>query len=175
MYSPSQKSTTYFPVSTGLAISTCWVFVLAIIGYHVSVSKPGIASAVVAVKPLLRPTTGQRMNYLNSKDRGWKDDGSDCGHTDQDADLEPVTRNEPMATKTLPRFDSPVRIHFIHYRERLVDCDGPSRKAAIDGIVQRGILQDDSLKEIKTITEEQIKVGSRVEEHTVAIITDDEE
>ena len=46
-----------------------------------------------------------------------------------------------------PRYD----LHVHSIRKRLVDIDGISAKAAIDGIVKAGLLTDDSAKEIRSI------------------------
>ena len=67
----------------------------------------------------------------------------------------------------MQRFDAPVRISVHHYRHRLCDADGASIKAALDGIVQTGVLRDDSCKEIQEIRHRQIKIPKSENEKTV--------
>jgi len=52
----------------------------------------------------------------------------------------------------------PVSIHIHSIRKRLTDCDGTSGKAAIDGLVLAGIIEDDSPKFVKSVTFSQEKV-----------------
>lgn len=60
--------------------------------------------------------------------------------------------------------DTRVSIHVHSIRKRLCDADGISAKAAIDGLVQAGILPDDDPKHVKEVTYSQEK-GS--EEKTI--------
>lgn len=73
-----------------------------------------------------------------------------------------------MAKKSFKRFDTPVCIHIISRRNRLADPDGISGKAAVDGIVNTGILPDDSSKQIEEVTYKQVKTEG--EEGTTIII-----
>ena len=73
-----------------------------------------------------------------------------------------------MAEKQIIPFDTPVHIHIHSIRKRLVDPDGVSAKAAIDGLVRCGILLDDSAKLVKEVSYSQEK-GS--EEKTLITIT----
>ena len=70
----------------------------------------------------------------------------------------------------MQRFDSPVCLTIHNYRHRLVDPDGISAKAAIDGIVKAGILIDDSPEQIKEIRFTQTKIKTKENEHTEIII-----
>jgi hypothetical protein len=90
------------------------------------------------------------------------------------ADSQSSPGHEPVAAKEAPRFDRPVSVHITSYRHRLADTFGCSEKYAIDAIVDRGILQDDSTKEIneKLSHQEQIKIPKSQEEETVIIITE---
>ena len=65
------------------------------------------------------------------------------------------------------RISTPCRITFVHSRKRLADPDGLSIKALLDGIVQVGILADDSTKQVEEIRHRQVK--SSVEETEVII------
>ena len=82
-----------------------------------------------------------------------------------DANMERIARHESVAEKEMPRFDSPVCVICTSYRKRLADSDGISYKAAIDGIVKAGILEDDSTKFIEEIKFKQVK--TKGEEKTV--------
>lgn len=87
--------------------------------------------------------------------------------TNTDANVEQNTGNAPVAENAIKAFDSQVRITFHHIRNRLADIDGLSGKAAIDGIVEAGILTDDSPKQVTEIINKQTK-GK--DEKTVIII-----
>ena len=77
--------------------------------------------------------------------------------TDTNANVEQVVSDESMGAKQALPFDSPVCIHIHSIRSRLVDSDGVSAKAAIDGIVKAGVLQDDSAKYVKEVSYSQEK------------------
>ncbi len=76
-----------------------------------------------------------------------------------------------MAEKGVKRLDKKVNINIMHYRHRKCDPGGISNKAAIDGLVNAGILQDDSTKEIEEIREKQTKVPTSEPEITIITIT----
>lgn len=86
------------------------------------------------------------------------------------ADLESASCNAPLEKKKGARFDSPVRITVVSYRQRLADADGTSAKAAIDGLVHCGILADDSPRFVEEVRYRQVKVKSKEEEQTQLII-----
>ena len=69
-------------------------------------------------------------------------------------------------------FDVPVSVHICSYRSRQVDADAVSAKAIIDGLVNCGLLQDDSPKHIAAVTFSQVKVKNESEEKTVVTITE---
>lgn len=71
------------------------------------------------------------------------------------ANVESAACNDPMGPKANARFDSPVSIRIHSKRKRLADSDGVSAKAAIDGLVHCGILQDDSPKFVKEVSYSQ--------------------
>lgn len=70
---------------------------------------------------------------------------------------------------------SRARIHVRSYRRLNTDPEGVSAKAAFDGIVERGILADDSAQQIEAVTFENITGCSKDEESTVIIITQETE
>ena len=88
----------------------------------------------------------------------------------QVANMERAVRNEQVEAKKSPRFDSPVSILIHSRRCRLTDADGVSAKAAIDGLVKAGVLQDDSQKYVKEVRYSQEKVKTKAEEQTVITI-----
>jgi len=94
---------------------------------------------------------------------------SDSSNTD--ADVEPTASHEQMGAEGVQRFDTPVRLSFTHYRHNLADIDNLSVKAFIDGIVAGGILVDDSAKEVKSISHEQVKITKTETERTTLEIT----
>lgn len=89
--------------------------------------------------------------------------------TDTFTDLEPYLSNATLQQDCSAKKDSRVSIHVRSYRRLNGDPDGVSVKAALDGIVDRGILTDDSAKQVKSVTFESI-TGCKQEE-TVIIIT----
>ena len=93
-----------------------------------------------------------------------------CNAADSPTDLEPVAGHASLEAKEGTRFNSPVRITVVSYRSRLCDADGISAKAAIDGIVHSGILQDDSPEFVAEVRYRQVKVKNRSEEKTELIV-----
>ena len=77
--------------------------------------------------------------------------------TDTTADVEQAVSDAPLGKEKGARFDSPVRIHIHSIRKRTADPDGISAKAAIDGIVKGGLLEDDSAKHVEAVTYSQEK------------------
>jgi hypothetical protein len=73
------------------------------------------------------------------------------------ANVESNTGNGSLAKKAPARFTSPCRCHIHSVRSRLADSDGISGKAAIDGIVHAGILENDSPEHIKEVSYSQEK------------------
>ena len=71
--------------------------------------------------------------------------------TDTDADMESTARNESLGEAESAAHDSRRSITVTSYRHRKHDTDGISIKAALDGLVARKILPDDSAKEVKEI------------------------
>ena len=72
-------------------------------------------------------------------------------------DLEQNIRDAPLGQEKVKRFASRVNLHIHSIRKRLVDPDGVSAKAVIDGIVKTGILQDDSTEFINQVSYSQEK------------------
>ena len=68
------------------------------------------------------------------------------------------------------RFDSQVCITIHSFRHRLADPDGISGKACVDGVVNNGILTNDTTEQISEVRTKQTKVGQSEPEKTVIII-----
>ena len=84
------------------------------------------------------------------------------------ADLEPDIGDAPLEPKETKGLDSPVCIHIHSLRKRLADIDGISGKAAIDGLVNAGLLLSDSPKHVKEVTYSQEKTkGPEITEITI--------
>lgn len=79
-----------------------------------------------------------------------------------------------MAKKKDTTCDPPVSLHIHSRRKRLVDADGISAKAAIDGLVHSGLLQDDSPKYVKEVSYSQEKIEKGEEEETIIEVRIDE-
>ena len=86
----------------------------------------------------------------------------------QTPDVESTIGNEQVGTAESGQLDKRVRIHFHSRRRRLADPDGISCKAAIDGLVQGGILPDDSARYVKEVSFSQ--EVSEVEETVIDIV-----
>jgi len=86
------------------------------------------------------------------------------------ANVERSAGNPPLEAKKDTRFNSPVRIRIISFRCRLCDADGISGKAAIDGLVHCGILEDDGPRFVTEVSYSQVKVKNKEEEKTQLII-----
>lgn len=73
------------------------------------------------------------------------------------ADLESDTRDAALPAHGIAPFTSRVRISFYHTRKRLADIDGLSGKAVLDGLVEAGILANDSAKQVAEVRHFQSK------------------
>jgi len=83
-----------------------------------------------------------------------------------------IIGNDLAGKKKIKGFDRQVSIKIRSYRHRLCDPFGISEKYAIDSIVDIGILQDDSCKEIceEKSNHRQIKIKKSESEKTVITI-----
>ena len=75
-----------------------------------------------------------------------------------------------MAQDEVKELDKRCCIHIHSRRFRLADADGISGKAAIDGIVNSGLLPDDSSKYVEEVTYSQEKVSKKEGEETVITV-----
>jgi len=71
------------------------------------------------------------------------------------ANMEQNHTHAPNAALQNGLFNCPVRIAIHSVRQKLADSDGISAKAAIDGIVEAGILKNDSPKEVESVSYSQ--------------------
>jgi len=98
----------------------------------------------------------------------------DSDHTDTPADSERtggVGEVRLVEISPMEMFSRQVRIHVMHHRYRLADFDNLNAKGAIDGLVQAGLLQNDSPKYVQgPILHDQVKVKSYDDEKTVVTI-----
>jgi len=88
----------------------------------------------------------------------------------QTADVERTFGDEPLEEKKGQGLNKKVNIHVHHRTKRLADPDGRSFKAVIDGLVEAGVLQDDSCLYVNKATQSQEKVKG--EEETIITITE---
>ena len=84
--------------------------------------------------------------------------------------LESCAWYEAMVKEGVTAFDSPVSIHVHSKRARLTDADSVSAKAAIDGIVHAGLLQDDSPEFVQSVSYSQEKTEKGEPEETIITI-----
>lgn len=71
--------------------------------------------------------------------------------------MEPNHSDAPDAALQNGQFNQAVRIHVHSVRKRLADPDGISAKAAIDAVVEAGVIKDDSAKYVKEVRFSQEK------------------
>jgi len=82
-------------------------------------------------------------------------------------DMEQNLSHATLPKNSFAQVASQVHIRIISYRKLKHDPDGISAKAVIDGIVQAGILADDSTEQVKSVTFESRK--SKEEKTTIEI------
>ncbi len=80
--------------------------------------------------------------------------------------VEPSPGHASLATKETPRPDRPVDIRIVEYRKRLTDFDGGCSKYLLDALVEAGVLADDSLAYVQSVSRRQVKVDSEEQEKT---------
>lgn len=107
--------------------------------------------------PSLRMTQEDLDNY-NAKRNDAKNSG-------QVRDLQQRPDDESETTNGFKGFVQKVDIFCTHYRRKLADPDGPYTKHFVDGLVEAGVLRDDSLEEVNEIRHPQIKIESWEEEY----------
>lgn len=90
-------------------------------------------------------------------------------------DLEQVIRNESMVKKKDTPLDTRCSIHIHSKRFRFADSDGISAKAAIDGLVHGGLLQDDSPSYVSetSFTQEKVSKAKGEKEETIIYVYED--
>lgn len=87
------------------------------------------------------------------------------------AHLERNPGHEPARKDEVKEMDKKSRIRIVSCRHRLCDPGGISEKAAIDGLVDGGVLRDDSTKEIQEpIHHVQEKVSRGAPEVTIITV-----
>jgi len=71
------------------------------------------------------------------------------------SDLESFIVHESLSEGEFKALGSCCSLHIHSQRKRLTDADGVSAKAAIDGLVHGGLLQDDSAKFVTEVSYSQ--------------------
>lgn len=83
------------------------------------------------------------------------------------ANMEQDFANAPVRSKAHERLDTPLCLLVHSYRHRLIDVDGISAKAVIDGLVHAEVFADDTTKSIQEVRFKQTKIGTKEAEKTV--------
>ena len=83
------------------------------------------------------------------------------------ADMESYFSDGDMAKKEATPIPTQCRIHIHSKRKRLVDADGVSAKATIDGAVHGGLLSDDSAQYVEEVSYSQEKIDKDEAEETI--------
>lgn len=116
--------------------------------------------------------------YLNGDDPNdirlkglHKNEANGNRNTAADANMEQDLGNAALRTNEAKAFSTPCRITFHHVRKRLADIDGISGKAVIDGLVQAGVLADDTAKQVTEVRNCQTK--GETEETRIVIESDE--
>jgi hypothetical protein len=91
-------------------------------------------------------------------------------HPRKTPDLERTIGDESVEPVTSPAFDSQVSVRIHSYRCRLVDVDGVSSKALLDGLVLAGIIANDTTKEVREVLYSQTKVKNKADEKAIVTI-----
>lgn len=81
--------------------------------------------------------------------------------------MESTSGDGTLAKERRPGLDKKCRLHVLCRRKRLADPDGISVKAAIDGLVEAGILRDDNAECVKEVSISQEKCRPGEEEQTI--------
>lgn len=76
----------------------------------------------------------------------------DHNSTNTATDLESASQDASSSENLCEFGNQAVRIHIHSVRKRPTDPDGVSAKAAIDGIVESGVLDDDNCEIVKSVT-----------------------
>jgi len=85
------------------------------------------------------------------------------------ADVEPGAGHEPQRANAFEALDAPADIQVISRRKRLCDTDAPVFKWVLDGIVDTGILKDDTPEFVNHIAFRRPEIAET--EETEIIIT----
>lgn len=108
-----------------------------------------------------------RINTRNRAAWGRRDrrDGTGPSADDERAAAHPRPAPARQGGEAATRY----RLHVSHYRRRLVDVDGLVCKHALDGLVDAGVIPDDSARHIASISHEQHRVATSDEERMVFV------
>lgn len=87
------------------------------------------------------------------------------------ADVEQDSSDASLGAEKTAGLAARCRILVTSYRHRMHDTDGVSCKAVLDGLVRRGLLHDDTAKEIEEISFRSVIVTKTESERTTIEIT----
>lgn len=79
--------------------------------------------------------------------------------------------DQPEKPRAFEAINERAVVTFTHYRRRLADPDGFATKWMLDGIVDLGLLRDDSANEIEEVRHRQVKVEAWEQERVVVTIS----
>jgi hypothetical protein len=82
------------------------------------------------------------------------------GHWTKRADMMEYAHSsvrEALEDGTMENFTTPVTITVTAYLKRPIDCDNVSCKGLIDGLRMFGVIKDDTIKYVKSVTTKVIK------------------
>jgi hypothetical protein len=120
--------------------------------------------------------SGRGPGGKNSGAQGAKKRNEQAGDdraTDTATNMEPHTGDESLGAQEAQGYDSRCCLHVHSVRATLADPDGVSAKAAIDGLIHGGVLQDDSSKQIQEVTYSQEKCKKGQEKTIITLSWND--
>lgn len=93
--------------------------------------------------------------YLRNMSKKHEEKKSNSKAALSSSNMEQNSGDGSVEKEAITPFDSRVNIHVHSIRSREVDSDGISAKAAIDGLVVGGLLQDDSPRFVEKVSYSQ--------------------
>jgi Holliday junction resolvase RusA-like endonuclease len=105
----------------------------------------------MSLKSLLEVEESGYPEYIKEQlRRGFTEKKNRNRTSSSTSNLELSTKRKSVRKNESAAFNSPVRINIYSTRKRKTDIDGISGKAALDGIVNSGLLIDDSSDQIES-------------------------
>ena len=125
------------------------------------------------MRQILRHKMTKKQTGKTNAKRPKTSEINDDRNSYSNANVEQITRCRKVGKNENKGFDSSVCLRVISCRWKLADTDGISAKAAIDGLVKKGLLKDDSTLYVEEVTHAQIKIRHNQKEKTVIEIWGD--